>query len=140
MWVRYCFELVIIIIIDIKFMVVFWHSDLAPVDDLVVYKKSIKYRLVGLRWYYSEDASIDGFIISINDEDVLGNTNNVSVIAPTRCSAWPKYYCHTYQNLNPINNFTFKVRVLIDSIKYLISYIMKSIGYKIMYKIVLYIR
>jgi len=87
------------------------HADLAPVDDLVAYKKSHKYQLVGLRWYYLEDANLDGFIVSIN-EDAFGNANNISIIAPTKCSAWPEYYCHTYHNLSPLNNFTFKVRIV----------------------------
>lgn len=82
---------------------------LEPVSDLVAYKKSLKYQLVGLRWYYSEDANLDGFIVSIN-EDAFGNANNISVISPTKCSAWPEYYCHTYHNLSPINNFTFKIK------------------------------
>lgn len=86
------------------------HADLAPVNDLVVYKKSLKYQLVGLRWYYLDDANIDGFIVSINEDD-FGNANNISVIAPTKCSAWPEYYCHTHRTLSPINNFTFKVRI-----------------------------
>jgi len=84
------------------------HADLAPVDDLVVYKKSLKYQLVGLRWYYSEDANLDGFIVSINDSIIY----DISIIAPTKCSAWPEYYCHTYHNLSPMNNFTFKVRIV----------------------------
>lgn len=82
---------------------------LTPVDDLVVYKKSLKYRLVGLRWYYKEDASLDGFIISMN-EDTFGNEKKVSVITPTKCPAWPKYYCYTYRNLSPTNNFTFNIK------------------------------
>lgn len=86
------------------------NADLTPVDDLVVYKKSLKYRLVGLRWYYIEDASLDGFIISMN-EDTFGNENKVSVITLTKCPAWPKYYCYTYRNLSPTNNFTFNVRI-----------------------------
>lgn len=87
------------------------HTDLAPVNDLVVYKKSLKYRLAGLRWYYIEDESLDGFIVSIN-EDSFENKNKVSVISPTKCPAWPEYYCYTYHNLSPKNNFTFKVRIV----------------------------
>ncbi|XP_060850877.1 uncharacterized protein LOC132929506 isoform X2 [Rhopalosiphum padi] len=82
---------------------------LAPVNDLVVYKKSLKYRLAGLRWYYIEDESLDGFIVSIN-EDSFENKNKVSVISPTKCPAWPEYYCYTYHNLSPKNNFTFKIK------------------------------
>ncbi|KAL4084644.1 hypothetical protein QTP88_027571 [Uroleucon formosanum] len=82
---------------------------LAPVEDLVVYKKSLKYQLVGLRWYYLEDANLDGFIVSIN-QNAFGKANNISIIAPTKCSAWPEYYCHTFHNLSPIHNFTFKIK------------------------------
>uniref|UniRef100_A0A2H8TRV2 Tyrosine-protein kinase receptor Tie-1 n=1 Tax=Melanaphis sacchari TaxID=742174 RepID=A0A2H8TRV2_9HEMI len=82
---------------------------LSPVNDLVAYKKSLKYRLVGLRWYYIEDTSLDGFIVSIN-EDTFGKKNKVSVISPIKCPAWPEYYCYTYHNLSSINNFTFKIK------------------------------
>jgi len=78
-----------------------------PVYDLVVYKKNLRHRSVGLRWYYLEDATLNGFIVSINKDG--GNANNVIVIAPTKCSAWPEYYCHNFNNLSPANTFTFNV-------------------------------
>jgi len=109
------------------------NADLTPVDDLVVYKKSLKYRLVGLRWYYIEDASLDGFIISMHEdtsEETFGNENKVSVITPTKCPAWPKYYCYTYRDLSPTNNFTFNVRMSIYDIK---CFMMQKNGYNILF-------
>lgn len=76
----------------------------------MVYKKSLKNRTVGLRWSYVENTNIDGFIVSFN-KDAYRNTQNDSIIPLTKCSAWPKYYCHTFYNLNPGNSYTFKVRI-----------------------------
>ncbi|XP_016657825.1 uncharacterized protein LOC100161662 isoform X1 [Acyrthosiphon pisum] len=81
---------------------------LVPVYDIVAYKKSLRHRSVGLRWYYLEDANLNGFIVSINEDG--GNANNVIVIAATKCSAWPEYYCHNFNNLNPANTFTFNIK------------------------------
>lgn len=72
-----------------------------PVDDLMVYKKSLKNRMAGFRWSYVVNTNIDGFIVSFND--------TASVIPLERCSAWPQYYCHTFYNLSPSNTYTFKV-------------------------------
>lgn len=80
-----------------------------PVDDVVVYKKSISKRMVGLRWNYTDDTRLDGFIVWTNKNDYANNTN-ISVIFPEKCSAWPEYYCHTFYNLSPNNNYTFKVQ------------------------------
>eukprot|EP00102_Acyrthosiphon_pisum_P025257 XP_016662467.1 PREDICTED: uncharacterized protein LOC100570133 [Acyrthosiphon pisum] len=78
-------------------------ENLKPVGDLVVYKKSLKNRMVGLRWSYTQDSNVEGFIVSFNDK-------NVSIIAPQKCSAWPEYYCHTFYNLSPSNNYIFKIK------------------------------
>eukprot|EP00102_Acyrthosiphon_pisum_P016610 XP_008187621.2 PREDICTED: uncharacterized protein LOC100570673 [Acyrthosiphon pisum] len=84
-------------------------ENLKPVEDLVVYKKSLKNRMAGFRWSYSQDTNIDGFLVSI-DENPLINTTNVSIIPPQKCSAWPEYYCYTFYNLSPSNNYTFKIK------------------------------
>ncbi|XP_008186132.1 uncharacterized protein LOC100169299 [Acyrthosiphon pisum] len=84
-------------------------ENLKPVEDLVVYKKSLKNRMAGFRWRYSQDTNVDGFIVSF-DENPLINTKNVSIIPPQKCSAWPEYYCHTFYNLSPSNNYTFKIK------------------------------
>lgn len=84
------------------------------VDNLVVYKKSLKYRMVGLRWSYSETENVDGFITSFNT-NVFTNATNTSTIPPTKCSAWPNYYCHTFYNLGPNYNYTFTVCILFKS-------------------------
>lgn len=84
--------------------------DLKPIEDLVVYKKSLKNRMVGFRWSYSQDTNLDGFIVSF-DENLLINTKTATIIPPQKCSAWPEYYCHTFYNLSPSSNYTFKVRI-----------------------------
>jgi len=87
------------------------YTDLVPVYDIVAYKKSLRHRSVGLRWYYIEDANLNGFIVSFN-KDGFGNKKNVIEIAPTKCSAWPEYYCHDFNNLSPAVTFTFNVCIL----------------------------
>ncbi|XP_008188160.2 uncharacterized protein LOC100568743 [Acyrthosiphon pisum] len=84
-------------------------ENLKPVEDLVVYKKSPKNRMVGFRWNYTQDTNVDGFIVSF-DENPLINTKNTSIIPLQKCSAWPEYYCHTFYNLSPSNNYTFKIK------------------------------
>ncbi|XP_060872332.1 LOW QUALITY PROTEIN: uncharacterized protein LOC132946372 [Metopolophium dirhodum] len=85
-------------------------ENLKPVEDLVVYKKSLKNRMAGFRWRYSQDTNVDGFIVSF-DENPLIHTKNVSIIPPQECSAWPKYYCHTFYNLSKTsNNYTFNIK------------------------------
>lgn len=84
------------------------------VDNLMVYKKSLKYRMVGLRWSFSETENVDGFITSFNT-NVFSNATNTSTIPSTKCSAWPNYYCHTFYNLGPNYNHTFKVCILFKS-------------------------
>lgn len=80
----------------------------------MVYKKSLKNRIVGFRWSYSQDTNLDGFIVSYNENSFM-NTKNVTIIPPQKCSAWPEYYCHTFYNLSPSNNYTFKVRIVTDN-------------------------
>lgn len=89
------------------------YIDLKSVDDLIVYKKSLKNRMVGLRWTYVDHRNLDGFIVSCFNDIGLTNPQNVSTISLTKCSAWPEYYCHTLYNLNPNNNYTFKVCTLL---------------------------
>lgn len=79
-----------------------------PVDNLMVYKKSLKSRMVGLRWSYTENTNLDGFIVSINEKDVK-NDQNYSSIHPNKCNAWPEYYCHTLNHLTPSKSYTFRV-------------------------------
>lgn len=75
----------------------------------MVYKKSLKNRMVGLRWSYVNNTNLNGFIVSI-DVDAAKNESNLFVIPVQKCSAWPLYYCHTLNNLIPSNEYTFKVR------------------------------
>ncbi|KAE9526207.1 hypothetical protein AGLY_013838 [Aphis glycines] len=84
-------------------------ENLKPIEDLVVYKKSLKNRMVGFRWSYSQDTNLDGFIVSF-DENLLINTKTAIIISPQKCSAWPEYYCHTFYNLSPSSNYTFKIK------------------------------
>jgi len=78
--------------------------DLKAIEDLIVYKKSLKKRMVGFRWSYSQNTTLDGFIVSFNESNFI--------IPPQKCSAWPEYYCHTFYNLSPSSSYTFKVRIL----------------------------
>lgn len=83
-----------------------------PVDDLMVYKKSMKSRTIGLRWSFSPaDTNLNGFQVSFNE-----NLTDDLVVPPIKCSAWPEYYCHTFNNLNFNKNYskpyTVKVRAL----------------------------
>lgn len=84
------------------------YTDLVPVYDIVAYKKSLRHRLVGLRWYYIEDANLNGFIVSFI-KDGFGKKKNFIEIAPTKCSAWPEYYCHDFNYLSDAVTFTFYV-------------------------------
>lgn len=77
--------------------------DLMQVDDLMVYKKSLKNRMVGLRWSYPENTNVDTFIVSFDRYD--------HIIHPAKCSAWPNFYCHTFNNLHLGNNYTIKVNI-----------------------------
>lgn len=84
-------------------------KDLKAVEDLTVYKKNLKNGMVGIRWSYLDNINLNGFIVTFNENDF----NTSFVIAPTKCSAWPKYYCHTFQNfsLSHSHNYTFKVSI-----------------------------
>lgn len=82
--------------------------DLVPVNNLMVYKKSLKNRMVGFRWSYPENSNLEKFLISLN-EDISTTSKNITEIAPKKCLAWPLYYCHTFYNVVPSNNYTIKV-------------------------------
>ncbi|CAI6356794.1 unnamed protein product [Macrosiphum euphorbiae] len=83
---------------------------LGQVDDLMVYKKAMKNKVVGLRWNYPDDSSLDGFIISYDDISFIGHEKNVTIVPPRKCSAWPEYFCHTFYDLSSSKNVTFKVQ------------------------------
>jgi len=87
------------------------------VDDLMVYKKSMKNKVVGLRWHYPDDSNLDGFIISFYDSSSFGHGKNVIVVPPRKCSAWPEYFCHTFYDLSSSINVTLKVRILDNKIE-----------------------
>lgn len=85
--------------------------DLTSVDNLVVYKKSLKNRMVGLRWSYSQNENLDGFIISFN-EITSTHFKNITIIPPTKCLAWPELYCHEfYTNFSLNNKYEIKVSI-----------------------------
>lgn len=86
---------------------------LGEVKDLTVYKKNIKNKVVGLRWHYPDDSNLDGFIISFesfDDGSYITHEKNVTIVSPRKCSAWPEYFCHTFYDLSPSKNSTFKVQ------------------------------
>lgn len=82
-----------------------------PVEDLMVYKKSLENRMVGLRWSFSENKNLIGFIVSFDGDAPTTTSQNVTVIPPIKCSTWPDYYCHTFNNLSVSGNYTFKVSI-----------------------------
>lgn len=82
-----------------------------PIEDLMVYKKSFEDRMVGLRWSYSENKNLVGFIVSFDENALTTKSQNVTIIPPTKCSTWPNYYCHTFNNLSASGNCTFKVSI-----------------------------
>lgn len=92
-----------------KYIYFFLFLDLIPFENLMVYKKSLRNRMVGLRWRYPESSNLVGFLISFN-EDISTTSKNITHILPEKCSAWPQYYCHTFHNVVPSNNYTIKVR------------------------------
>ncbi|VVC38854.1 Fibronectin type III,EGF-like, conserved site,Immunoglobulin-like fold,EGF-like domain [Cinara cedri] len=103
--------------------------NLKPVDDLMVYKKSAKSRVVGLRWsFFSENTNLSGFIVSFNE-----NLTNTSFILPMKCPAWPEYYCHTFYNLN-FNKYygkTYKFNITPKSYDYPNGGVVSSISFNI---------
>lgn len=74
----------------------------------MVYKKNIKHRTIGLRWKYSGNTTLNEFLVLFNDK-----LTDVYSINSAKCSAWPEYYCHTFNNLNirKNENYTFSVRI-----------------------------
>ncbi|XP_025407336.1 uncharacterized protein LOC112681287, partial [Sipha flava] len=83
--------------------------DLKAVEDLMVYKKSLKGRMVGIRWSYSENSNLNGFLVSF-DVNAFSNTTNTINISPEKCTAWPEYYCHTFHNLTFNKLYKFNIK------------------------------
>lgn len=59
-----------------------------------------------LRWSYSEDNKFERFIVSVKAPDQTIKNEDIPL---TKCSAWPKYYCYTFENIFNSNNYTFEV-------------------------------
>ncbi|XP_060876579.1 uncharacterized protein LOC132949615 [Metopolophium dirhodum] len=87
---------------------------LEPVDELIVYKKNLKHKSIGIRWSFSDEDIIDGFIVSAIDENM--NSTKQITIEPKRCVAWPKLYCTTFENL--ILNHQYTIQIKAKSIDY----------------------
>ncbi|XP_027837642.2 uncharacterized protein LOC114120057 [Aphis gossypii] len=81
---------------------------LVPVDELIVYKKNLKRKSIGIRWSFNDTDIIDGFIVIVIDEN-LSSTKQI-IIEPERCIAWPTFYCTTIDNLIPNNQYTIKIK------------------------------
>ncbi|XP_025205629.1 uncharacterized protein LOC112601954, partial [Melanaphis sacchari] len=81
---------------------------LEPVDELIVYKKNLKRKSIGVRWSFHDENVINGFIVVVIDE----TSNNTKEIfkEPTRCVAWPTFYCTTIENLVPNSQYTIKIK------------------------------
>ncbi|XP_001943393.2 uncharacterized protein LOC100166399 [Acyrthosiphon pisum] len=81
---------------------------LVPVDELIVYKKNLKNKSIGIRWSFPDENIINGFIVSVIDEDM--NSIKEITIEPKRCVAWPKLYCTTFENLILNHQYTIKIK------------------------------
>ncbi|CAI6376985.1 unnamed protein product [Macrosiphum euphorbiae] len=81
---------------------------LEPVDELIVYKKNLKRKSIGIRWSYPDENIVNGFIISAIDENI--NSTKQITIEPERCVVWPKLYCTTFENLIPNHQYTIKIK------------------------------
>ncbi|KAL5235450.1 hypothetical protein ACI65C_002860 [Semiaphis heraclei] len=81
---------------------------LVPVGELIVYKKNLKRKSIGIRWSFPDGNIIDGFIVSAIDKN-MNNTKQIT-IEPQRCIAWPKFYCTTFENLIPNHQYTIQIK------------------------------
>lgn len=81
---------------------------LVPVDELIVYKKNLKRKSIGIRWSFPDENIINGFIVSAIDENM--NSTKQMTVEPERCVAWRKLYCATFENLIPNHQYTIKVK------------------------------
>ncbi|XP_060851896.1 uncharacterized protein LOC132930188 isoform X2 [Rhopalosiphum padi] len=82
---------------------------LVPVDELIVYKKNLKKKSIGIRWSYPDENVINGFIVIAIDEN-LNSTKQIIIEPAERCVAWPSFYCTTFDNLIPNNQYTIKIK------------------------------
>ncbi|KAF0704124.1 Tenascin, partial [Aphis craccivora] len=83
-------------------------KNLGPVDELIVYKKDLNRKSIGLRWSFNDTDVIDGFIVIVIRENI--NSTNQIIIEPERCVAWPTFYCITIDNLIPNDQYTVKIK------------------------------
>ncbi|XP_025196649.1 uncharacterized protein LOC112595599 [Melanaphis sacchari] len=86
---------------------------LGPVDDLMVYKKNLKNKVIGLRWHYPDNSKLDGFIVSFNgsfNTSFITHEKNVTIVPPIKCSAWSEYFCYTFYVFSASNNYTFIIQ------------------------------
>ncbi|XP_050064102.1 uncharacterized protein LOC114127525 [Aphis gossypii] len=85
---------------------------LRPVDNFTMYKYDLKNKVIGLRWYYPDNLDLEAFIVSFNgslDSSIDGE--NETIIPPIKCSAWPEYFCYTFNVFNGSNNYyTFEIQ------------------------------
>ncbi|CAI6369742.1 unnamed protein product [Macrosiphum euphorbiae] len=79
-----------------------------PVYELIVYKKDLKHKSIGIRWSFPDENIINGFIVSAIDENM--NSTKQITIEPKRCIAWPKLYCTTFENLILNHQYTIKIK------------------------------
>ncbi|PSN29732.1 hypothetical protein C0J52_26226 [Blattella germanica] len=78
-----------------------------PVKELTVYKRGR--RMLGFRWGAPEVTygDIESFTVTYKRE---GYEAVSSVLEPRYCSAWPKLYCHSFNNLHPDTEYTIMVQ------------------------------
>ncbi|PSN41352.1 hypothetical protein C0J52_10389 [Blattella germanica] len=78
-----------------------------PVKELTVYKRGR--RMLGFRWAAPEATygDIESFTVTYKRE---GYEAVSSVLQPRYCTAWPKLYCHSFNNLHPDTEYTLMVQ------------------------------
>ncbi|XP_022174267.1 uncharacterized protein LOC111036533 isoform X2 [Myzus persicae] len=79
------------------------------VEELIVYKKNLIHKLIGIRWSFPDNYIINGFIVIAINKNSTNNTKKITV-KPERCIAWPKFYCTTFEDLIPNNQYTIEVK------------------------------
>ncbi|VVC28416.1 Fibronectin type III,EGF-like, conserved site,Immunoglobulin-like fold [Cinara cedri] len=89
-------------------------NNLTSINDLMVYKTNIKNHMIGIRWKCTKENTIlDVVLVTPNNEKLMHETINNA----TKCSAWPEYYCHTFNNKNisttASEHYILKVRPIV---------------------------
>lgn len=77
------------------------------VEELIVYKKNLKRKSIGIKWRYNDVNTTNGFIITAIEDET--NLTKQITVEPEKCVAWPTFYCATFENLKPNNQYKIMV-------------------------------